>query len=228
MNAEWNKEERKILGALTSPFAIHLYLEECAYRADTGNQEFRSRSPRWVMKERKAHCFEGALFAAAALQELGYDPLILDLGADRDDDHVIAPFKYKRSWGSISKSNFPVLLFREPVYKNLRELVMSYFDFYFNSDGEKTLRTYSLPLNLRRFDSRRWRTSDENMEYLTPDLEYRPHYRLISKSRERDLGKVEGRVYRAGLMGVDVNGLYATTRQFTSPSSSRRDRTPEL
>ncbi len=208
MNQEWNCSERKVLRGLTTPYAIQQYLEQCAYRSESSVAEFFSKSPRGVMREQRAHCFEGALFAAAALQEIGYAPLIIDLVAVRDDDHVIAPFLYKKRWGSVSKSNFPLLLFREPVYKNLRELVMSYFDFYFNNEGEKTLREYSLPLNLQRFDSRNWRTSDENMEYLTPALERKPHFRLISREMERRMATVEGRVYAAGFTGVDQKGVY--------------------
>ena len=101
-------------------------------------------SPR--LREQTAHCLEGAIFAAVALRALGFPPLLLDLEAVQDTDHVLAVFRIDRRWGAIAKSNFTGLRYREPVYRDLRELVMSYFDGYMNLRGERTLRAYSPPV----------------------------------------------------------------------------------
>jgi hypothetical protein len=89
-------------------------------------------SPRRVLRERTAHCLEGAVFAAAALRVLGFPPLLLDLEAVQDTDHVVAVFRSRGHWGAIAKSNFSGLRYREPVYRSVRELIMSYFDGYIN------------------------------------------------------------------------------------------------
>ncbi len=110
------------------------------------------------------------MFGAAALRMLGHEPLLLDLEAVRDDDHVLAIFRMRGHWGAVAKSNFSGLRYREPVYRTLRELAMSYFDHYYNLRKEKTLRAYSRPVNLKRFDSMGWMTAEEDVwaipEYL--------------------------------------------------------------
>lgn len=186
---------------LSSPIRIQHFLDKIEYDADPA-----SRSPRYVIREKKAHCFEGALFAAAALRQLGFRPLLVDLRAVNDDDHVIAVFKENRCWGAVAKSNFTTLRFREPVYRNLRELAMSYFDFYFNTLGEKTLRSYSLPLNLSRFDSRNWMTTDEELEYIGDSLDEIKHINLIN--HKIILQKADKHVLQAGLLGAKKDGLY--------------------
>ena len=119
-------------------------------------------SPRRVLRERTAHCLEGAVFAAAALRVLGFPPLLLDLEAVQDTDHVVAVFRSRAHWGAIAKSNFSGLRYREPVYRSVRELVMSYFDGYINLRGDRTLRAYSRPVDLARFDRPRpgWMTTE--------------------------------------------------------------------
>ncbi|MBN2420426.1 MAG: hypothetical protein JXL81_13640 [Deltaproteobacteria bacterium] len=116
------------------PYSIQEFLDEIDY-----NPDYASRSPRWVIRKRSAHCFEGALFAAAALEFIGYIPLIVDMKAYNDDDHVIAVFRENGHWGAVAKSNFTSLRYREPVYRSLREMIMTYFDFFFNTKGEKSL-----------------------------------------------------------------------------------------
>jgi len=123
----WTAEERSFLEQLKTPDQIQTFLDEIEY-----NPKEECRSPRWVMKKKSAHCSEGALFAAAALDFNGYKPLVLDLRAVNDDDHVLAVFQEEQLWGAIAKSNFTTLRFREPIYSSLRELAMSYFEFYFN------------------------------------------------------------------------------------------------
>ena len=136
------------------------------------------------MRDKTAHCFEASLFAAAALRVNGHQPLILDLESVRDDDHVIAIYRVDGHWGALAKSNYAGLRFREPVYRSLRELVMSYFEHYYNLKGEKTLRAYSRPVNLSRFDRQNWMTSEDDLwvipEYLT-EIKHTPILRATRR-----------------------------------------------
>jgi hypothetical protein len=139
---DFSKRELRTLRGLQRPERIQRFLdEEVGY--DTGDGGARCRSPRRVLRERLAACMDGALFAAAALRVNGHPPLLLDLEAERDDDHVLAIFRQHGRWGAIAKSNYAGLRFREPVYRTLRELVMSYFEHYYNLRREKSLRNYS-------------------------------------------------------------------------------------
>jgi hypothetical protein len=199
----WTKEETEFLKTLSSPDNIQSFLDSLSY-----NPSYECRSPRWVIKKKTAHCFEGALFAAAALQHLGYPPLIVDMKAENDDDHVIAVYKFRKLWGSIAKSNFTTLRSREPVYRTLRELVMSYFDFYFNLAGDKSLRSYSLPLNLNIYHSKNWSTTDQDLEYIGDRLEQLRHFPVIKKEMITQLNKASDILLKAGLLGADEKGLY--------------------
>ncbi len=160
------------------------------------------RSPRRVLRDRVAHCIEGAMFAAAALQIHGFPPLILDMEAVRDDDHIIALFKEDGHWGAVAKSNYAGLRFREPVYRSVRELVMSYFELYFNLDGEKTLRRYSRPVNLRRFEGIQWTTAEREIWEVGEYLSRIPHTPVLTKAQIRRLRPVDRRLYKAGLIGM--------------------------
>src|SRR5205085_8528628 len=150
--------ERAVFRRLSTPEKIQRFLDfDLAYNKEPGGPT--CLSPRLILRERVAHCMEGALFGAAALRMIGHPPLLLDLEAVRDDDHVLAIFRERGCWGAVAKSNYAGLRFREPVYRNLRELAMSYFEDYYNLEGERTLRTYSRPVNLRRFDRIGWMTA---------------------------------------------------------------------
>lgn len=193
---------------LSSPAKIQAFLNGIAY--DT---ECAARSPRWVMRERKATCFEGALLAACALRRLGQRPRIVDLRAWNDDDHVIAVFEAGGRWGAVAKSNTTVLRFREPVYRSLRELVMSYFDVYINTAGQKTLRSYSRPLDLARFDARRWMTADEDLEYIGDRLDALPHTPILTPRMIRALAPADPDLLRAVLLGANAAGLYKARKR---------------
>lgn len=160
-------------------------------------------SPRRVLRERTAHCLEGAVFAAAALRVLGHPPLLLDLEAVQDTDHVIAVFRLRRHWGAIAKSNFSGLRYREPVHRSLRELVMSYFEGYVNLRGERTLRAFSRPVNLARFDRTRpgWMTSDGDLWWIPERLVDVPHTPLLTPAMVRGLSRVDRRSLDAALAG---------------------------
>jgi hypothetical protein len=160
-------------------------------------------SPRRVLRERTAHCLEGAVFAAAALRVLGFPPLLVDLEAVQDTDHVVAVFRVRGHWGAIAKSNFSGLRYREPVYRSLRELVMSYWDGYINRRGDRTLRAWGGPVNLARFDRRwpGWMTSEEDLWWIPEHLLAIPHTRLLRPAMVRALSRVDRRALTAGLVG---------------------------
>lgn len=193
--------EAGALRRLNTPEKIQRFLDaEIAY-----NKEPRGptcRSPRRVLRDRVAHCLEGALFGAAALRFHGDPPLLLDLEAVRDDDHVLAIFRRNGHWGAIAKSNYAGLRYREPVYRTLRELAMSYFEHYYNLKAEKTLRSYSRPVNLARFDRIDWMTADKDVWAISDYLFAIPHRPLLSGGCLRSLGRVDDRLFRAGLVGA--------------------------
>jgi hypothetical protein len=126
---------------------------------------------------------------------------VLDLEAVRDDDHVLAIFRQHGHWGAIAKSNYSGLRFREPVYRTLRELAMSYFEFCYNPDGEKTLRTYSRPVNLTRFDKIEWMTTEQDLWPISGYLFSIPHRPLLSDAQARRLNRMDPRLFAAGLLG---------------------------
>ena len=188
--------ELRKLRSLRDPHGIQRFLYDQPYHvADT------AFSPRRVLRENTSHCFEGAIFAAAALRVNGYPPLVIDLEAEHDTDHVIAVYKIHGHWGAVSKSNYSGLGFREPVYRSLRELAMSYFDGYFNLRRERTLRTFSNPVNLARFDRRNWMTTDEPIWFIGEYLFTIRHFPLLKKGMVQRLHRVEDRAFRAGCLG---------------------------
>ncbi|HLN21884.1 MAG TPA: hypothetical protein VK213_12400 [Bacteroidales bacterium] len=200
---EWNKTEADFLKKLNSPAKIQDYLDSIEY-----NPKYECRSPRLVMQTGSAHCFEGALFSAAALEHIGHRPLIVDMKAYNDDDHVIAVFMYDNHWGSIAKSNFTTLRFREPVYRTLRELIMSYFDFYFNVNGDKSLRSYSRPLDLSVYDKRHWKTTMEDLEFIGDKLESMKHFPVVTDSMLKILNPATETILKASLLGSNEAGLF--------------------
>ena len=192
-----------MLNPLDSPSKIQEFLDSIPY-----NTTKRTLSPLLVLKEKMAHCMDGGMFAASALRRLGYPPLIVDLSAENDDDHIIAVFREGNCWGAIAKSNTTLLRFREPVYRTLRELAMSYFDLYYNLNGQKSLRSYSRTIDLSRFDNRKWETTEEDLEFIG-DYTYRvKHYPLISDHQARRLNNVPKYLFDAGFAGADIKGLF--------------------
>ncbi len=164
-------------------------------------------SPLVVERTRLANCFDGAVYAAAALETLGYPPLIVDLAAKNDDDHVIAVY-HCSGWGAIAKSNTTMLRSREPVYRSLRELAISYFDGYFNTGGYMSLRSYSAPVNLKRFDGISWKTTENPLDPVQSRLYRVRHYPLITREMERTLAQAQPAVMRACFLSSDRKGLF--------------------
>ena len=195
----------EIWRSLDGPQAIQSFLDSIPYSAEDAN-----RCPVRVLRDRQAHCLDGGLFAAAALECLGYPPLILDLLPEpgMDDDHVLALFKGPDGWGCLAKSNFSGLRYRAPVYRTLRELAMSYFEDFFNLHGERTLRAYTRPVDLSRYNAWQWRTTDRGADRIELRLKELKPVRLISAGTAATLGNVDRRSYDAGMLGVDLKGLY--------------------
>jgi hypothetical protein len=156
-------------------------------------------SPRLMLRHRVGHCLEGAMFAGVALEFLGHPARMIDLTAARDYDHVIAVFQQGGRWGAISKSNYSGLGYREPVYLTLRELAMSYFEHFFNRRRERTLRGYSHPVSLSRFDSLQWRTAERSVWEVSDYLFEIKHFNLIP--RRISLTTVSPKTFEAGLVG---------------------------
>jgi hypothetical protein len=199
----WTAAESRLLRRLSTPPRIQGYLDGLVYRAEDD-----AVCPRKVIEERRAHCFDGALFAAAALRRLGHPPALLDMRAVRDDDHVLAVFRIDGRYGAVAKSNFVGLRYREPVYRTLRELVLSYFELYFNARGEKTLREYSGLLDLRPFDRLGWMFDDAPVPLLSDRLDALRHRPLLTLAMERRLAPVDPRSLQAGMVGTLKEGLY--------------------
>ena len=184
------------LRALKTPARIQKFIDALAYQyADT------AWSPQRVLRERKGHCLEGALLAATALRLNGHPPLLMDLETVRDDDHVVALYRERGLWGGIAKSNFAGLRYRAPVYRTLRELALSYFEHYYNLRGERTLRAYSGPVNLKRFDGRNWMTSEEDVWFVPESLITVRHYALFPDKVARALPRLDRRSFEAGMHG---------------------------
>jgi len=199
-----NSSEKRLLDGLDTPARIQAFLNTIPYSDD----DFY-RSPLRVLRDRKGHCFDGALFAAMALRRTGQPPLILELIPNaRDDDHIIALFKQYDCWGAIAQSNFTGIRFREPVYRSLRELVMSYFEDYFNSIGEKTLLGYRGPINLISFDALDWMGSDAGLETLSKAMDRYKVHPVINEEMAAGLSLVDVRSLRAGLLGANTAGLF--------------------
>lgn len=190
--------ELRRLRALRTPRGVQRALDAMPYHIAS-----TAWAPRRVLSEWTAHCLEGAVFAAAALRVLGFPPLLLDLEAVQDTDHVIAVFRLRGHWGAIAKSNFSGLRYREPVHRTLRELAMSYFEGYVNLRGDRTLRAYSRPVNLARFDRAHpgWMTADEEVWFIPQHLVGLPHRRLLTPAMIRGLSRVDRRSLQAGLVG---------------------------
>lgn len=199
----WKQTESEFISQFKKPYDIQLFLDSIPY-----NPNAECRSPRLVIADQKAHCFEGALFAAAMLRELGYKPLILDMMAENDDDHVIAVFKVREYWGAIAKSNTTALRYREPVYRTIRELIMSYFDFYFNTLGDKSLRSYSRPVNLSRFDKKSWSQTGSDLEYIGDYLSEIPHYPILDAGSIKQLQRADPKLMDAVFLGANTEGLF--------------------
>ena len=192
--------ELATLRRLDTPEKVQAYLDALTYNSEPDGDTVRS--PRRVMRDRTAHCAEGAFLAAAAFRVHGRPPLLVDLEAVRDDDHVLAVYRDRGLWGAVATSKFAGLRYRAPVYRTVRELVLSYFEHYYNWDGERTLRAYSRPVSLARFDRIGWMTAEDDLWPVVEHLSVISHTPLIPASAARRLPRLDRRSYDAGLHGA--------------------------
>jgi hypothetical protein len=181
---------------LKTPAGVQRFLDKIPY-----NLGYTARSPKRVLHDRTASCLEGGIFAAAALRVLGFPPFIFDLEAEQDTDHVVAIFKVRGHWGAVAKSNFTGCRYREPVYRTLRELAMSYFNIYFNLRFERTLRRYSRPVNLARFDRLNWMTTDKPVWFIAEHLCEISHTSLLTPAMKKNLNRLDYRSVRGEMVG---------------------------
>ena len=204
-----NNDQTALFRSLNQPYKIQAFLDEIPYSA-----EDRNRSPLNVLHDRQAHCLDGALFAAAALRHLGFPPRVVDMFPDPgiDDDHVLAIFTLDSRYGAVAKSNFVGLRYREPVYRSLRELVMSYFEDFYNVNGIKTLRTYTRPLNLAAFDRLGWEWSDAGVDAIEKRLLGLARNPLLNPGAAAQLSPMDPLSYKAGMLNVNYAGLYKPKR----------------
>lgn len=210
IETKFSYEQAEIIAGLDSPARIQAFLDTCEYAP-----EYANRSPLRVLEERKAHCLDGGAFGAMALRRLGYPALLLDMFPDpgMDDDHVLALFRRGGRWGAVAKSNFSGLRYRDPVYTSLHELVMSYFSQYYNIDGLKTLRTYTMPLNLAKFDALHWEWNDAGVDAIEQALLARRRIPLLTPQAAAELAPVDELTYRAGMLATNIDGVYKPKKE---------------
>ncbi|GAC1460861.1 MAG: hypothetical protein NVS1B1_09980 [Candidatus Limnocylindrales bacterium] len=189
--------ELAVLRRLDTPVKVQAFLERLAYNYEPDGDT--CRSPRRVLRERTAHCAEGAIFAAAAFRVHGRPPLLVDLEAVNDDDHVLAAYRDRGLWGAVGMSKFAGLRHRAPVHRTVRELAISYFNDYYNYEGQLTLRRYSRPVSLAPFDAIGWMTSEQDLWPILERLVVAPHSALIPPAAARRLPDLDRRSYDAGL-----------------------------
>jgi hypothetical protein len=197
-SATLTADELRALRRLKTPFGIQRFLDDMPYHLAT-----TAYSPRVVLRERTAHCFEGAVFAAAALRALGRPPLLIDLEAHADTDHIICVYQDRGAWGSIGTSNYATCRGRSPIYRNLRELALSYFEGYFNLRRTRSLRRFlKRPIDLARFDKQHWMTSEKGVWYIADAMYNLPHEDLITPAMAKNLPRVDERSFQSGIVGM--------------------------
>jgi hypothetical protein len=211
-NYGFSAREWRMLRGLKTPAGIQRLLNALSYHdADT------AWSPRRVLREGTAHCLEGGILAAAALRAIGHPPLILDLVGEQDDDHIISVYRERGHWGAVSKSHFNGLRERPPIFRSLRELALSYFEDYYNGRGERTLRKFSEPVDLSRFDDREWMTTELPIWFVPKHLVFRTkHIPLITPAQAKALARVDRLAVQAGLIGYDHSLMFANGRSIVA------------
>ncbi|NSW52863.1 MAG: hypothetical protein HPY85_10190 [Anaerolineae bacterium] len=203
--SQLDDRNRALFESLATPLHIQQYLDSIPYVG-----EERDRTPLAVMQDRQCHCLDGGLLAALALKRIGLGARIIDLVQEPglDDDHVLAIYRVNGKYGAVAKSNFTGLRYREPVYRSLRELAMSYFEVFYNIDGIKTLRGYTRPLHLDAFDRWHWQTEEFGVRKVVKRLYSAAMIPLITAEEAERLAVVDPRSYDAGMLGVNLEGLY--------------------
>lgn len=196
MSLSFTKKEKSFLKKLNTPAKVQDFLNNLPFNFEKNGETLKS--PLFTLREGNAHCLEGALLGAYILSLHGFKPYVMCLKATKHDyDHVVAPFKIEGFWGALSKTNHTVLRYREPVYKNIRELAMSYFHEYFLDDGRKTLRQYSALLNLNKFE-KGWDKLEIDLWGIDQELDKIKHFSILQKTRITKLRKADKVEIKAG------------------------------
>lgn len=203
----FSPSEQRWLRAHGEPERLQQVLDTLPYRCEDGHLPAVCALRDW-----RAHCFDGALLAAAALRRRGYRPHIIDLCAVRDDDHLLCAYQWRGCWGAVAKSNFPGLRYREPIFRTPRELVLSYVELYFNLKGEKSLRRYSKPVPLPALPRLDWECDTAAPELLLHRIADAAHYSIYTTAQERRLARMDARLYRSQMIGVDLDGAHGGAR----------------
>lgn len=201
--AACSDDQRALFLSLNTPSKIQAYLDSIPYRVEDDNCAVLS-----VFRDGKAHCFDGSLFAAAALRQLGHAPIVMQLLPENDDDHMLAIYKRHNRYGSIGKSNFAGLRSREPVFSSMRELVMSYFKDFYNLDGVFSLRGYTPLISLRTFDRYDWMITDQGAQPIVERLHAIRKIKLFSPEMIADLAPVDPITFQAGMGITNIKGAY--------------------
>ena len=197
----WSAEERSVLRALRRPEEVQAFVDALPYNKEDAGET--CRSPRRVLRDRTAQCFEAAVFAAAAFRFQGRPPLVLLLAAVRDEHHLLALYRERKdggAWGAVGKSKFVGLRFRDPVYRTPRELAMSYFESYYNDAAEKTLRAISRPIGLSRVDAMEWERAEKDIWDVSEWIGLHAVRPLVTPSQARKLRRVEPVAFAQGLL----------------------------
>ena len=198
----WNSSERRLLETLRTPADIQRFLDDLEYNPRGG-----AASPRAVMRDRTAQCYSGALFAAAALRELGYPAQIMWIDAVEDDGHCLALYQVEGLWGSVAKSNYTGIRSREPIY-DYRALGLSYFDGYYNPTGKRTMRAFTVPIDLEQFEKRGWRFDGGEMLYVDDAIDTAERAWKLPRKLAKIVAPVSEPLRKAGLLGANVEGLW--------------------
>jgi hypothetical protein len=198
----WTKRERKLLSTLRTPAHVQRYLDELHYNPEGG-----AASPRAVMRDEMAQCYSGALFAAAALRELGHPAQIMWIDAVQDDGHCLALYQAGGLWGAVAKSNYTTIRSREPVYDYI-QLGLSYFDGYYNPTGKRTMRAFTVPIDLEQFEQRGWRFDDGEMLYVDDAIDSAPRAWKLPRRIAKNVEPVSEALRQAGLLGANAEGLW--------------------
>jgi hypothetical protein len=203
---DWTKSEKRILAGLRTPAHIQSFLDELEYDEAAG-----LASPRVVMRTGKAQCVSGVLFACAALRELGHAPRLMYIDAVTDDSHCLAVYESGGLWGSVAKSNFTTLRSRDPIYPYLA-LGLSYFDGYYNQYGKRTMRSFTVPLDLEPFEPRGWRFSERELLYIDRAIDRAPKAWELTRKTVKYLSPLSELLRKAGLTGAKADGLWKRSR----------------
>jgi hypothetical protein len=208
---------RSTLEKFTRPVDIQAFLDSIVYDGADVN-----RTVDEVVEQQSAHCLDGGIFGALALRYLGYQPLIIDLvpAPKTDDDHVLAIFKRHGCWGAVAKSNYVGLRYREPIHRNLRELVMTYFEVFYSITGQRTLRAYTRPLDLSHYDHLQWWEQKPGLDVVINRLYSLKSIPLLKPEVIPELTRVDKRSYDAGMLGINMDGVYRPEDESLPPVSS--------